>query len=354
MKASLKMALALSVAATSSASAEPYLSVRTGLKCSQCHINRSGGGGRNAFGSMYAQTMLPARTTTFVGRSVSDVLALGADVRFVASGTPSRSTPRTSFDLTEANVYLEARLIRRVLTLYVDETLGPSSANIREAFALVEGLPLNGYAKAGRFLLPYGFRLQDDGEFIRERTGFTYQTPDQGIEVGFEPGPLSFFAALTNGSGTSAEANSAKQLTSTVSLVTRRVRLGGSASYNSEPARRRSVFGGFAGLSAGRLTLLGEVDRVSDDFGATGEVTQVAAYAEGDLLLARGFNLKVSHGYLDPRLNLAENERVRSRLGLEVFPVQFLRIAAFYLRLQDIPQATTDLDRLLLEAHLHF
>ena len=43
------------------APAEPAFAVRTGYRCSQCHVNRSGGGMRTAFGSLYTQTILPAR-----------------------------------------------------------------------------------------------------------------------------------------------------------------------------------------------------------------------------------------------------------------------------------------------------
>lgn len=336
------------------AAPEPYLALRTGLKCSSCHVNRSGGGGRSAYGNVYDQTQLPRRTGTVRSRALNDFLSVGWDLRTVGSATTSHSVPRTAVEMTEANAYLEARLIERVLDLYVDETLGPNQAGAREMFALVDALPLNGYLKAGKFMLPYGLRLQDDAEFIRTQTGFTYKTPDQGVELGFEPGALSFFVALSNGTAGAAEGNDGKQYTSTLAVVRRHFRLGGSASRNEGAGlARRDVYGGFGGVGIGPVSVLGEVDQIAERLPTGATLNQLTGFVEGDYLAVRGVNLKASYGYFDQNQDVPEDQRVRLRFGLELFPVAFLRAAAFYTADLWIPQAATP-DRVSLELHLHF
>ena len=333
---------------------EPYLSVRTGLRCAQCHSNRTGGGGRTEFGSIYAQTRLGMRTVAFRDRLFNDFISVGGNFRVLANGAVSQTTPRTSVEIEEANVQLYTRLVAQVLALYVDETVGPGAATTREAFALLEGLPLEGYLKAGKILLPYGLRLVDDAEFIRQRTGFTYDTPDLGVEVGIEPGPLSLFVALSNGTQGAAETNNAKQVTASAALIRSWFRVGASAARNDAGTSRRDVLGGFAGLNAGRLALLGELDLIRDTETNGARLEQLAGYVEGNFLPARGINVKATYGFLDPNRAIGENARIRVRLGVETFPYGFLQVSAFYVLLQDIPQATADRDRVFLTLHTHF
>ncbi len=350
------VALFLFVPSVSAASPdrEPYLSVRTGLRCSQCHTNRTGGGGRTAFGSVFAQTRLPIGRRGFRGRSLNDWLAIGGNLRLLASGTPRQSTPRTALAIPEANVQIEARLVPDVLSVYVDEIVGPNSASTREAFAMLEARTLDAYLKVGKFLLPYGLRLVDDTEFIRGRTGFNYATPDQGVEFGIEPAPLSLFVAVTNGTQGADENNNGKQVTGSAALIFRPGRIGVSASRNEGPGSRRDVYGGFAGFNLGRFTVLGEVDVIRDT-PETGTATeQLAAYLEGNFLLVRGVNTKVTYGFLDPDSDIGENARTRARFGLELFPMPFLQVSTFYTLDQNIPQATDDLDRLSIEFHAFF
>jgi hypothetical protein len=40
--------------------AEPYLAVYKGMQCSGCHSHPAGGGKRNAYGNVFAQSEMPA------------------------------------------------------------------------------------------------------------------------------------------------------------------------------------------------------------------------------------------------------------------------------------------------------
>lgn len=354
------IALAAGVLLSAVAEAEePHLAIRTGLKCAQCHVNRTGGGGRNDFGNAWAQTQLPARRATVRNRALNDWIAVGLDLRVLVAATVSEASPRSEVAIQEAQIQLQAKLIANVLSLYVDQTLGPAPATAREVFGLWEGLPLEGYVKAGKFMLPYGWRLWDDEAFIRQQTGFTYRTPDIGLEVGVEPGPFSLFLALSNGNSLSAENDSEKQVTGSAQIVRRHFRVGGSFTHNSDVVSNRNLMGAFGGFNVGPLSVLGEVDRIANDLrdvggGSPEPSDQFVAYLEGNYLATRGLNAKVTYGYHDPDRDTVEDQRIRMRFGVEWFPTAFVQLAGYYALLDDIPQVDTDLDRVSLELHLHF
>ncbi len=348
-----------------SAEREPYLAIRTGLKCSACHVNRTGGGMRNDFGAVYAGATLPISTEgfQFQNRALNDFIKMGADFRLTGSalmsGPTSRDTaPQTSLNIYRANVYVEAKLISDKLTLYFDETLAPGGATSREFFALVDIPAVGGYAKVGTFFLPSGLRLLDDEEFIRRLTGFTMLAPDQGIEVGIEPGAFQFQASVTNGSRGAAENNSGKQVTGTAAWISRWVRLGASASRNTQNGLHTDILGGFGGVQVGRLSLLGEVDYVQGASVEGPNVDELLAYGEGNLLIRQGVNAKVTFGFHDRNDDRPEDERTRARFGLEVFPFPYLQISGFYLMRNDIPEnrqlALPPRDEVFIELHLMF
>ena len=186
--------------------AEPYLAVRTGYKCMVCHVNPTGGGKRTEFGATYGQTALPAeRLDLRTGQAVpsggsepaswtgklNDQFAVGADLRansqYVAVPHDTDSfafTPR-------AQAYLEVKPIADRLTIYLDERVSPGAATNRETYALLWFANRTAYVKAGRMFVPFGLRIEDDSAFIRQVTGTSFNSSDDGVEGGLELGPWS-------------------------------------------------------------------------------------------------------------------------------------------------------------------
>ncbi len=350
--ASWSILVAALLGAVREVSAEPYLALLTGAKCSQCHVNRTGGGGRNAFGSAWAQTQLPIAQTGVRNRNLNDWVAIGFDVRARFGAAVTTTTPQTAFEIPESQLQVEAQVVPNLLTVYVDQTIGPDRALTREAFGLLQWKPANGYVKAGKMLLPFGWRIWDNFEYIRSQTGFTYLTPDVGMEIGVEPGPLSWFVALTNGEAGGPEGNNGKMVTSQAAVVFPGFRLGASASHNALANGRRNVVGGFGGAKVGPIIVLAEADWILERTNGVTPRDQFAGFVEANVWARRGVNGKVAIGYHDPNLDAPDDRRIRTRFGVEVFPVNAIQLGAFYELFDDGTPGTAD--RVSLEAHLHF
>lgn len=354
--------LMLAAPATLPAFAEPAFAVRTGYRCSQCHVNRTGGGLRTAFGSLYTQTILPGKTfpyreglPTFLPADPDARFAVGGDVRVAGIATyPDEQDDTASFEVTEANLYAEVRLLPERLSLYVDEKVGPGGASAREAFALVSFDRGRGYVKAGKFLPPYGWRLPDDAAFVRQFSGFSYQTPDTGVEIGFEPGRWSVHLAVVNGAGGGTDDNREKQVSLVGARRFRHGRVGVSASTNKPAGAKVTQGGAFGGLHFGRLTLLGELDwREVDQAGGTAE--RALGLFEADVLLVRGLNLKYARDWIDPDRDVSTDDRVRDSLGLEYIPYPFVQLRVFARHRDGPPQhADTGNGSVEFEVHLFF
>lgn len=354
----LALALLAALAGAPPAAAEPYLAVREGFKCMVCHVNPTGGGMRSAFGSVYGQTQLPATAATpeDLARWASltgGPVAIGADLRSTASyvDVPGGAA-QNSFSNDAARGYLAVDLLPGRLLLYVDQRLAPNAVN-QEAYARIGSA--GRYVKVGRLYLPYGWRLQDDSAFIRRVPGITFDTPDNGVEVGLDAGAWSLQLAVANGAGGGAEQDTGKQQSLRVEYVQARWRAGASASFNDADTGRRRMGNLFAGLRTGAVAWLAEADVVVDDGFPTGERRLAAGLLEANWQVARGHNLKLTGEYHDPDLDVAEDQQTRHSLLWEYTPMPFLQVRAGGRRLDGIPQDPLQNQRqALVEVHAFF
>jgi hypothetical protein len=116
------------------------------------------------------------------------------------------------------------------------------------------------------------------------------------------------------------------------------VRIGAAASYTQAEAGNREVGGLFAGLRTGPISWLGEVDLVRDEGFPEGPRRMVAGLIEGNWLISRGNNLKLTYEYEDPDRNVHHNTQTRASAVYELTPIQFLQLRLGYRKSSGIPQ----------------
>jgi len=342
------------------AHAEPYLAVQTGFKCQQCHINPTGGGMRNAFGDVFAQTQLPAQhldtgTDTWAG-NLSRFLSVGADLRFNGTYT---EVPHTSssdeFDLDQARLYVNASVIPDRLSVYVDELLAPGGALNREAYVLYWSASHSWYVKAGQLYLPYGLRLEDQTAFIRTVPGINMDTPDKGVEFGWEKGPRDAQFAVSNGTAGASEVDHGKQYSAQLFHVQSVWRLGVAANYNDAAAGAKSSYGIFGGLRTGPIAWLAEADAIDDKSIPNDAGKATTGLLEANWMVKQGHNLKVTAEYYDPNRNVSNDQRTRWSLVYEYTPIQFLQLRGGIRYNDGIPQLQSEHTRVyFVQLHGYF
>jgi Phosphate-selective porin O and P len=337
------LTLVLGLFASQWVSAEPYFAVRQGMKCAACHVNPSGGGMRNTYGNIWAQTVLPARRIDVPGLemwngAINQYLGVGGNLR--AGGTyvdVPNNDAQSEFDVEEMRIYGAVTIIPERLTLYVDERIAPGGSVNLEAYARVSTADQRWYVKAGQMFLPYGWRLEDDGAFIRQATGIGFATPDKGVEVGLETANWSTQLALTNGTAGGSETDEGKQLSLRTEHIQSVWRLGASFNLNDADAGDRQMQGIFAGLRTGPIAWLAEADYITDD--SFPERRKLwAGLIEGNWMYSQGHNLKLTAEFFEPDEDIDEDEQNRFSAVWEYVPIQFLQLRAGIRIYDGIPQ----------------
>lgn len=327
------------------AQAEPYFAVQMGLKCVQCHVNPTGGGLRNSYGNVFAQSQLAARRLgaaddeMWTG-SVGRFLSIGGNLRANAGYSKIPEQQATDeFAIEEARVYLDVALIPGRLSVYLDERVAPGNAEDREANVRLWLREGELYLKGGKLYLPFGWRLEDDTAFVRQLSGINMQSPDNGFELGLERGPWSAQLAVSNGTAGGPETDDGKMFTARVERVQEHWRVGASATLNNSDAGDRTGAALFGGLRWGRFSLLGEVDWFDDDgIGADGR-QRMATLAEANFLWRQGHNVKATFEWFEPDRDVDEDEQTRTSLLYEWSPMQFLQARLGVRRFIGIPQS---------------
>jgi hypothetical protein len=339
------------------AAAEPYLAVESGLKCASCHVNPSGGGKRNAFGTLYARNEISARAVElsegrmpWTGDVVSRWLSVGGDFR---GGYTSVDVPgfakQSDTDVSRATVYAEIRAVPNLLSLYVDQKIAPDGSDNREAYLKLTPLEGKLTVKAGQMFVPFGLRLEDDDTFVRQATGVSFLTPDDGIEVGLELAKWSAQLAVIEGPSGADD-----QISATAVYVQPKWRVGASVNTSEDAFGDREMQSVFAGLKTGPISWLAELSVVGDE-SPSGERDFYATLLEGNWRLRKGHNLKLGYEYLEPDDDRDEDEQERYSFVWEYNPIQFVQSRVGVRSYNGIPNiAVSNRDELFAELHVYF
>ncbi|MBC8291979.1 MAG: hypothetical protein H8E45_02310 [Proteobacteria bacterium] len=390
--ASTLLVLTALLAQSTPARAEPYMALRGGYSCADCHVNRTGGGMRTLTAEMHAvdilnlpndgQGLLPAHDDWF-SPNINDYFSVGADLRMVdrllfqddpdlngevENNTAFRDLESNDIDIEQATLYAELRLVPGVLSAYIDERVAPGGADNREAFLLADGImPGDGYLKdaylkAGKFFPAWGLKLQDDTAFVNSTSGFNFDRSVTGVELGRGGEGLNWAVSVSEGN----EDNDSDQLLTANAFYlwtdlegpVANAMLGGSASHDSPGNLEANTFALYTGLSRGALALLAQAnitDTEQDNGSGIEDVQAWAGYVEANYLLCDWMNAKLAFDFYDPSDNIAEDTRNRVSVGVEPFIDRFLQLRAFY-RVYNGPedQPQHNRDELTLEMHLFF
>jgi hypothetical protein len=339
--------------------AEPYLAVQQGFACAQCHVNPTGSGLRNAVGNAIAQGVIPARQlatgdAAWTG-AVNSFMAAGGDLRADASwSNGAGSSARSALSLEQARVYLGFTILPERLQLYIDEQVAPDAAVNREAWAMVRSSAERWYLRAGRMVLPFGLRLQDQQAFIRQVAGINMDTPDSAVELGFRSGPWDAQFALSNGTAGGPGGGNGKQYTAQLVHIRERWRLGVSGNFNDNAGQRSRAAGLYAGVRTGPVAWLAETDLVDVQPGTTASQHLAAALLEANWHALPGGNLKFTAEWLDPDRGRSGDLQTRFSVVGEYTPIQYLQLRFGARRQGAQGTLQRDLNQAFLQLHVYF
>lgn len=368
---------------------------RCTLDCQGCHVSPTGGGMRTPLGSFYAGQVLamwgarPADTADparflqpgypsqgeyrlfegFSGwwpgevahREIPDrygnidpapIWQVGGDFR-ILSVTPTSDDGRdfAAFPM-QAQTYLALHPLPN-LTTYLDIGLqgsrsrgvgGPETPAeakteffrdilwLREIFVMLHDLPGSTYVRAGRFNLPYGWRVPDHTAYIRAGM-FDQYAQGYGAEVGFAPneywGNLALYTQGIDNWPGEGVGRFAPGLGVTGQAGIRKLGWTLGASFSSYTADEHAdvwMAGPMWGLNLHPVVYLGELDwrRQSAHAGRDAQ-DSLFAFHEVQLQLLTGITPKLRYEWADTNLEVRDDHKHRLVGGFEWNPFRWLQ-----------------------------
>jgi len=342
---------------------------REGAKCASCHFDPNGGGMRNDFGFDYDKNRHSMEQesrwdSVQITPQVNNWIRLGLDTRvlYLADHVNGRSGFMDSFFPMQGNFrfaitpHEHLAMIGSYGILLASNELDALPYMARELYAKIQGLPDGGFAKIGRFRVPFGLRQDDHTSFTRipEFLGYDSQKEDAGISVGSVGKHGWFELALTNGGepfNQDVSALSGKIAWAWIPLQ------GGVSAYHVDSNDAFSFSGShkdrwslYLTKTYKKLTGMGEYARgTNHEFGE--ETNKVASFGELVYRVSRGVNVRGKYDYFDSHEPALVIWR-RYSGEVDVAPMPFTEFQFAYRRYNYA--TTADVDELLAQLFVPF
>ena len=350
----------------------PRFAIQNGASCIACHVNPTGSGLRNDYGTnVVALEELPLERWLDKGNEdwdgyISDHLQIGGDFRLQGvQYNETDSTRKSAFFPMQADIYSYLKLNNNAGLFTKIGVRGRSSLST-EYWALLSNLPQNAWLRIGRTLPNYGLRVDDHTSFIRggnfsrtlldlDKEGLIfgpYLNPPSILELGVPMfGGLQWTSSIGTGIVKSNEElnNLTTQFNYTGNINDNISYMGG-FSYMQE--NNFSMLGISGGLSFGDFTYTFEADQAENWIEGN---TSLALYDEIVWEIIQGIHLMGKYDYFDPKTDWQTGSISRYTFGAEIYPLNIMEIK-LQLRMNqiDLENAVTPDPEYLIQTHFWF
>ncbi len=350
----------------------PRFAVQNGLSCIACHVNPTGSGLRNDYGTnVVALEELPLERWLDKGNEdwdgyISDHLQVGGDFRLQGvQYNDSDSTRKSAFFPMQADIYSYLKLNNNA-SIFTKIGVRGSSRLSAEYWALVNNLPQNAWVRVGRTLPNYGLRVDDHTSFIRggnfsrtlldlDKEGLIfgpYLNPPVILELGVPMfGGLQWTSSIGTGIVKSSEElnNLTTQFNYTGSINDNITYMGG-FSYMQE--NNFSMLGISGGISFSDFTWTFEADQAENWIDGN---TSLALYDEIAWEIIQGVQLIGKYDFFDPKTDWQTGSISRYTFGAEIYPLNIMEIK-LQLRMNqvDLDNAAATDPEYLIQTHFWF
>ena len=321
----------------------PRFAVQNGSSCMACHVNPTGSGLRNDYGSnVVALEELPFKKWQTRGDedwdgTIGDHLQVGGDFRVqgIQHGNTEDNTRKSAVFPMQAEVYAYLELHENA-GMYTKLSAKRSET---EFWGLFKVLPQNGWIRVGQTLPNYGIRLDDHTSFFRygnpplpsktyvgldDQEGFQlfWSKKSSLLEFGLPFGNGFLFTA-SGGTPLNSDSEEIKNITSQLYFARSFGKFSPMFSVNFMKENDLSLMGIAGGLSFSKFTWAFEMDKGENIIDGKNSFVY---YEELAWEVKQGVHLIAKYDFFDPDEEWETGAITRYTLGVELFPLNVLEV----------------------------